>query len=40
MGIFVGYVFDALFCQPIHRNVVKAVMNEEILKKGVKTFAE
>jgi hypothetical protein len=40
MGIFVGYVFDALFCQPVHRNIVKAVMNEEILKKGVKTFAE
>jgi len=39
-GIFVGYVFDALFCDPLDLERVRDVMNEEILKKGVKTFAE
>ena len=39
-GIFVGYVYDALFFEPSHAQRVEAVMNETILQHGVKTLAK
>lgn len=35
--IFVGYVYDALFCEQKHKEEVKQVMNEIILNHGVFT---
>ncbi len=39
-GIYVGYVYDALFCHPKHADRVKQVMDEIILKHGIKTTAK
>jgi hypothetical protein len=39
-GIYVGYVYDALFCCPDHRFVVKTVMDEVIVEFGVYTTAK
>jgi hypothetical protein len=39
-GIYVGYVYDAVFCHPDEANRVKEVMDEVILKFGVKTTAK
>jgi hypothetical protein len=39
-GIYVGYIYDALFCAPQEKERVTVVMNEEILKFGVKTTAK
>lgn len=39
-GIYVGYVYDALFCEPRHKEVVINVMNKVILRHGVKTAAK
>ncbi len=39
-GIYVGYVYDALFCHPRHKLRVKEVMDEIVLKHGVKTEAK
>ena len=38
--IYVGYVYDALFCHPKHAERVKQVMDETILKHGIKTTAK
>lgn len=38
--IYVGYVYDALFCHPFDANRVKEVMDSVILKQGVKTTAK
>jgi hypothetical protein len=40
MGIYVGYVYDALLCIPKHRYAVEDVMNEVVLEHGVKTTAK
>jgi hypothetical protein len=39
-GIYVGYVYDAVFCHPDDANRVKEVMDEVILKFGIKTTAK
>lgn len=39
-GIYVGYIYDALFFDPIHGDRVKEVMDDIILKHGVKTTAK
>jgi len=39
-GIYVGYVYDALFCHPDQKQRVQEVMNEVILQHGVKTKAK
>lgn len=39
-GIYVLYVYDALLCAPDHAERLKQVMNETILKHGVKTVVE
>ena len=39
-GIFVGYIYDALICEPTHSERVKQVMNVTILKHGVYTTAK
>ncbi len=39
-GIYVGYVYDAVFCHPDEANRVKEVMDEVILKFGIKTTAK
>lgn len=36
-GIFVGYVYDALFFHPIHKEIIRKVMNQTALEHGVKT---
>jgi hypothetical protein len=38
--IYVGYIYDALFCHPFDGNKVKEVMDAVILKHGVKTTAK
>lgn len=38
--IYVGYVYDALFCHPQDAIRVKEVMDEAILKQGIKTSAK
>lgn len=38
--IYVGYVYDALFCQPDQKQRVQEVMNEVVLRHGVKTRAK
>jgi hypothetical protein len=38
--IYVGYVYDAVFCHPDEAKRVKEVMDEVILKFGVKTTAK
>ena len=39
-GIYVGYVYDALFCNPKNKKRVSDIMNEKILNFGVKTKAK
>jgi hypothetical protein len=39
-GIYVGYVYDALFCCPDHSFLVKNVMDEVIVEFGVYTTAK
>lgn len=39
-GIYVGYVYDALFCSPQYKEKVTNLMNQEIIKFGVKTIAK
>lgn len=39
-GIYVGYVYDALLCHPKYAERLKQVMNNTILKHGVKTTAK
>lgn len=39
-GIYVGYVYDALFCHPNDFEIVKDTMNRVILSHGVKTKAK
>jgi hypothetical protein len=39
-GIYVMYVYDALFCHPKDFDVVKMTMNKVILEHGVKTRAK
>lgn len=39
-GIFVGYVYDALFCTSNNAQRVKQVMDEQVLKHGVMTTAK
>lgn len=38
-GIYVGYIYDAVFCTAAHADRVKQVMDVVILKHGVKTTA-
>lgn len=40
MGIYVGYVYDALLCIPKHRYTVEDIMNEVVLEHRVKTTAK
>lgn len=37
IGVYVGYLYDALFCPPEKKDVVKQIMNQTILDFGVKT---
>ena len=37
MNIYVGYVYDALICQPIDQSVVKKIMNKVVKEFGVNT---
>jgi hypothetical protein len=39
-GICVGYVYDALFCDPENAQRVKQVMDEQVKKHGVMTIAK
>jgi hypothetical protein len=39
-GIYVGYVYDALFCEPNHAGRVKEIMDKTVLAHGVKTVAK
>ena len=39
-NIYVGYVYDAVFCHPDEANRVKEVMDEVVQKFGVKTTAK
>ncbi len=39
-GIYVLYIYDALMCEPKHRNRVNKVMNYYVIKAGVKTKAK
>jgi hypothetical protein len=39
-GVYVGYVYDALFCKPEDRDLVKAVMDEVTILHGVYTTAK
>jgi len=39
-GIYVGYVYDALFCKKSDAEIVKTTMNEVVIKLGVYTTAE
>ena len=39
-GVYVGYGYDALFCDPKHANRLKEVMDSTILKHGIKTTAK
>jgi hypothetical protein len=38
--IYVGYIYDALFFHPSNKRKVLEVMNEEVVKFGVKTIAK
>lgn len=39
-GIYIGYVYDALFCKKSDEEILKKVMNEVVLELGVYTTAE
>ena len=36
-GIFVGYVYDALFCHPKHKDIVKEIMNNKVKRLNINT---
>ena len=40
LGIYVGYIYDALICHPLHATTVKKVMDLTALKHGVNTTAK
>lgn len=40
LGIYVGYVYDALFCKESEKKIVKKIMDEVVLELGVYTIAE
>lgn len=40
IGIYVGYVYDALFCKVSEREIVKKIMNEVVVELGVYTIAD
>ncbi|RVT74444.1 hypothetical protein EOD40_13110 [Flavobacterium sufflavum] len=40
MGIYVGYIYDALFCKESEKEIVKKIMNEVVLELGVYTIAD
>jgi len=40
IGIYVGYVYDALFCKESEREIVKKIMNEVVIELGVYTIAD
>lgn len=40
IGVYVGYVYDALFCKASDNEMVKKIMNEVTLELGVYTKAE
>jgi len=39
-GIYVGYVYDAIFCKAAYAPKVKLVMDKIVIKHGVKTNAK
>ena len=40
IGIYVGYVYDALFCKESEREIVKKIMNEVVVELRVYTIAD
>ena len=40
IGIYVGYIYDALFCKESEREIVKKIMNEVVVELGVYTIAD
>lgn len=40
IGIYVGYVYDALFCKESERETVQKIMNEVSIELGVNTIAD
>ena len=38
--IYVGYIYDALFCKESEKEIVKKIMNEVVIELGVYTTAE
>ena len=40
IGIYVGYVYDALFCKESEKEAVKKIMNEVVVELGVHTIAD
>lgn len=40
IGIYVGYIYDALFCKENEREIVKKIMNEVAVELGVYTIAD
>jgi hypothetical protein len=40
IGIYVGYVYDALFCKESEREIVQKTMNEVAVELGVNTIAD
>ncbi len=40
IGIYVGYVYDALFCKESEGEIVKEIMNKVALELEVYTIAE
>lgn len=40
IGIYVGYVYDALFCKESEREIVKKIMSEVAVELGVYTIAD
>jgi len=40
IGIYVGYVYDALFCKKSDKEIVKKIMNEVVVELGVYTIAD
>lgn len=40
IGIYVGYVYDALFCKESEREIVQKIMNEVAVELGVNTIAD
>lgn len=40
IGIYVGYIYDALFCKESEKELVKKIMNEVVVELGVHTIAD